>query len=129
MSSTASSFGSRTRYDLVFGGFGDDILYGGEGNDVIDAHYGDDVIHGGGGNDLINGGYGNDTMIGGAGRDQFYIDTGINVIQDFDKSEGDYLTLDRYLTNVDFTQNGEDVLIRSDQGITTILNSLVSDCI
>lgn len=66
--------------DFVFGGFGADILDGAAGNDVLNgddgndlliAGFGDDVLDGGSGEDILIGGLGHDNMTGGAGADVF----------------------------------------------------------
>ena len=106
--------------DILRAGAGDDVVYGGSGNDVL---------YGGKGDDVINGGYGNDTLIGGAGADRFFINAGVNIIEDFDLKEGDAFVLGKYLTNVEWMQDGDNVVVISDQGVTTILNNVVNDII
>ena len=115
--------------DVVYGGSGDDVLCGGKGDDVVYAGSGNDVLYGGKGDDVINGGYGNDWLIGGSGADKFFINAGVNIIEDFDTKEGDSCVLGKYLTNVEFVQDGDNVVVISDQGVTTILNNVVNDII
>ena len=79
------------------------------------------------GNDILNGGSGNDTLIGGSGADTFFINKGINIIQDFDFNEGDNLRFGKLLSNISYKQDGDNLLVQSDQGVTTILNACISD--
>ncbi|MET1414872.1 calcium-binding protein [Roseibium sp. HPY-6] len=58
--------------DKIFGGFGNDLIFGGKGNDHIFGGFGNDLIFGGYGNDKIFGGYGNDLMFGGIGNDKIF---------------------------------------------------------
>ena len=124
--------------ETIIGGFENDALRGDGGNDILRAGAGDDVVYGGSGNDVlyggedddvINGGYGNDWLIGGSGADKFFINAGVNIIEDFDTKEGDSFVLGKYLTNVEFVQDGDNVVVVSDQGVTTILNNVVNDII
>ena len=101
-------------------GAGDDVLFGGAGHDYL---------YGGIGDDVINGGYGNDRLNGGSGADRFFINSGNSVVEDFNFGEGDSFTIGKNLTNVSFEQDGSDVLVKSDQGLTTILNNDVNDFI
>merc|ERR1711907_730430 len=113
--------------DALRGDGGDDILRAGAGDDVVYAGSGNDVLYGGNGDDVINGGYGNDWLIGGSGADKFFINAGVNIIEDFDAKEGVSFVLGKYLTNVKWTQDGDNVIVTSDQGVTTILNNVVHD--
>ena len=115
--------------DALRGDGGNDILRAGAGDDVVYAGSGNDVLYGGKGDDVINGGYGNDWMIGGSGADRFFINAGVNIIEDFDAKEGDSFVLGKYLTNVEFVQDSDNVIVVSDQGVTTILNNVVNDII
>ena len=115
--------------DALRGDGGNDILRAGAGDDVVYGGLGDDVLYGGKGDDVINGGYGNDWLIGGSGADKFFINAGVNIIEDLDTKEGDSFVLGKYLTNVEFVQDGDNVVVISDQGVTTILNNFVNDII
>jgi len=66
---------------------------GGAGNDVVRGWSGPDTLIGGSGNDQLFGGAGNDTMTGGTGADQFIVlaNNGVDVITDFNASDGDHL--------------------------------------
>lgn len=91
-----------------FSGFnGDDVLYGEAGNDTIISGNGDDILYGGDGNDILSGGSNQDTLYGGAGidtltggnhADTFVLESAsafsnVDVINDFDVSEGDVLDI------------------------------------
>jgi Ca2+-binding RTX toxin-like protein len=102
--------------DGVFGGEGNDILvlgaghdagWGGTGNDYIYAGTGNDFLFGGAGYDVLLGEAGSDWLFGagaqgtadylfgGAGADLFVVQNlpGANVIQDFNRAEGDLIYL------------------------------------
>jgi Ca2+-binding RTX toxin-like protein len=79
--------------DTVGGGNGSDTLYGGDGNDTL---------NGGNGIDALRGGLNLDTMSGGSGADTFVWEatneTGLTAatadrILDFDRAEGDRISL------------------------------------
>ena len=113
--------------DRIIGKNGNDIIKAGKGDDIIFGGVGDDVLYGGDGKDSLIGGSGNDELIGGSDADTFFVNAGSNVIVDFDFSEGDCLRLGEFITNVSYEQDGNNVLLRSDQGLTTILNNEISD--
>jgi Ca2+-binding RTX toxin-like protein len=102
--------------DGVFGGEGNDILvlgaghdagWGGSGNDYIYAGTGNDFLFGGAGYDVLLGEAGDDWLdgagaqgtvdylFGGIGADNFMVHNlpGANVIQDFNRAEGDRILL------------------------------------
>ena len=56
--------------NLIFGGFGNDIVDGGAGNDKLFGEAGNDFMKGGGSNDVVDGGTGDDTLLGGGGNDR-----------------------------------------------------------
>ncbi|WP_374512644.1 M10 family metallopeptidase C-terminal domain-containing protein [Brevundimonas sp.] len=77
-------------------------LSGQGGNDDIRGAAGDDVLEGGDGDDRLAGGGGSDMMTGGAGADRFILTTAdldfgetaaVDVILDFDLTEGDRIDL------------------------------------
>ena len=72
-------------------GNGSDTLYGGQGPDVLLGEAGNDFLFGGGSNMALGEA---DYLFGGAGADVFVIQNlaSANVIQDFNRAEGD-LTL------------------------------------
>ena len=113
--------------DRIIGNNGNDIIKAGKGNDIIIGGGGNDTLSGGDGKDWLIGGSGNDELIGGSDADTFFVNKGNNVILDFNFSEGDCLRLGKSITNVSYEQDGNNVLLRSDQGLTTILNNEVSD--
>ena len=114
-----------TKNDRIIGFNGNDIIKAGKGNDMIIGGGGNDILYGGDGKDCLIGGSGNDELIGGSDADTFYVNMGNNVIMDFDFSEGDCLKLGEYISNISYEQDGNNVLLRSDQGLTTILNNEV----
>ena len=114
--------------DDIIGGFGgNDTIKAGSGDDVIYGGNGNDILFGGDGNDVLNGGSGDDTLIGGSGADKFIINRGFSVIEDFDFNEGDTLEFGKFITSVSYEQDGNNLLIGSDQGVTKILNACMSD--
>lgn len=82
--------------DALYGGGDNDEMYGGDGNDTLGGGSGSDTLYGGADNDLLIGGTGNDTLTGGAGADTFVfgVGDGLDLVTDFDASEGDRLQLD-----------------------------------
>ncbi|WP_051285289.1 matrixin family metalloprotease [Nisaea denitrificans] len=83
-----------TGEDLIYGNYGNDIIYGGSGNDTIYGGQNEDTIFGEAGNDMIFGNLGNDTLDGGSGSDTFMFGSsnqGFDVINNFDRSEGDLI--------------------------------------
>jgi 2',3'-cyclic-nucleotide 2'-phosphodiesterase (5'-nucleotidase family) len=84
--------------DRLTGDSGDDILFGEGGQDVLNGRGGDDILNGGRGRDTISGGDGDDEIYGSGGNDfasgndgadTFVLteDTGVLVVQDFNKGE------------------------------------------
>lgn len=106
------------RDDSLTGGSGDDLLNGGRdqdnligdsGDDTIIGGHHDDSLIGGSGNDLLDGGIGYDTLLGGDGADSFFFTdlSGLDIIADFDSSQGDKIIFDTASTGIaqvsDFT--------------------------
>ena len=120
---------TNNRDNAIIGGKGKDTIKAGGGHDVVFGGDDNDLLNGGVGNDTINGGAGNDTLIGGSGADTFFINKGMNIIEDFNKDEGDTLKFGVLLSDIRYEQDGDDVLIHSDKGITVILNNNVNDFI
>ena len=83
---------------------GNDEIDAGGGDDVVTAGGGDDVVDGGEGNDTIDGGEGSDTLTGGPGADTFVFGAEHgsegDVITDFDREEGDQITLPEYVETI-----------------------------
>lgn len=87
----------------VLGVAGDDDLFAepdaANGTSRLYGEAGDDTLTGGAGDDTLVSGAGSDRMTGGAGRDMFGVTAGgissgeVDVITDFDLSEGDSLLL------------------------------------
>ena len=73
------------------------VFNGGDGNDYFDGSYTNVnlSLYGDEGNDTLTGGSGNDTLAGGAGADTFVFNFGggIDIITDFNFSEGDTIQL------------------------------------
>ena len=76
-------------------GAGDDHVFGEAGNDFLHTGRGADRLYGGDGDDVLDGGSGNDRLTGGAGADafHFYLNSGQDVIADFDLDAGDRIHL------------------------------------
>ncbi len=72
--------------DRLYGNIGKDKLRGDDGKDVLKGGSGNDMLWGGDGADKLIGGKGGDKLIGGAGADKFIfqVDSGIDVIRDFE---------------------------------------------
>jgi serralysin len=82
--------------DTLYGNGGNDTLNAGAFDDYLDGGSGSDSLFGGDGNDSIYGGAGNDTLYGGLGADKFgfyFQSEGIDIIKDFNKSEGDKIEI------------------------------------
>ncbi|MES2946612.1 MAG: FG-GAP-like repeat-containing protein, partial [Pseudomonadota bacterium] len=73
----------------------DNSLYGGIGNDSLNGAAGNDILTGGAGADQLTGGAGRDVMTGGLGADAFlfYTGSGRDIIKDFNRAEGDKISL------------------------------------
>ena len=89
--------GSGQKYEILWGGNGNDELYGsktqelkeillgGVGNDHLYGYGGDDRLAGNEGDDHLHGGSGVNYLYGGAGKDTYYIGEGIDIINDPDR--------------------------------------------
>lgn len=66
--------------DIVIGGSVDDVLDGDDGQDALDGGKGDDLMRGGRGQDVISGGEGNDVLDGGLDDDTLQGGVGNDVI-------------------------------------------------
>ena len=75
--------------DELFGSLGDDQMYGGNEDDVLDGLFGNDYLLGGNGKDELYGGQGNDVLKGGAGPDFFDCGDDVDIVLDYQVSEGD----------------------------------------
>lgn len=102
--------------DVVAGRTGDDTIYGGPGNDLILGHRGDDTIYGGLSNDRLWGGGGDDTIWGGAERDEVYGEADSDILYGNDGPD----TIHGGRGNdVIYGGNGDDT-IRGNEGADTI---------
>ena len=88
--------------DLLNGGYHDDSLNGDSGDDLLLGGNHNDVLDGGSGNDTLNGGIGEDTLTGGDGSDRFIFNSldSLDIIADFDSSQGDRIVFDTAATGV-----------------------------
>ena len=119
------------------------IFNGADGNDLLDASLtnvsvmanggdGEDTLLGGSANDTLVGGNGNNTYTGGAGADVFVVSfDGIDVINDFNRVEGDILQISASEFGVssidDLTyDNATGILSVQDTQIATITNDTIS---
>lgn len=110
--------------DTLNGGRGDDSILGGDGNDRLVGHRGDDILYGGAGNDLYIGGTGADTFVLRQGE-------GVDVIRDFDITEGDRIQLSGGLTFEDLTitpfGRGGATLSVGDETLAIVRNGVFAD--
>ncbi len=98
--------------DLITGNSGDNVIKGGAGNDRLGGLGGNDTVIGGEGNDKLFGDGGNDTLEGGEGNDTLTGGTGFNVL---DGGDG--------VDKVDYSDEGEGIYVRLDQGWGTDLSN------
>ena len=92
----------------------------GAGNDKLSGGHGDDQLFGGRGDDLLDGGANNDTLAGGKGADLFRLSQGNDRILDFQLNR-DQLWYEGPIQKLWLTQQGDDLLIESRDGIQTLL--------
>jgi Ca2+-binding RTX toxin-like protein len=111
--------------NILYGNLGADTLHGGAGGDLLRGGQGDDVIVGGSGNDWISGDRGSDTLTGGAGADIFhsFSGAGIDLVTDFNASEGDRVQLDPG-TSFAVSQSGSDTIVDMGNGDEMILRNV-----
>ena len=110
--------------DQIEGGHGNDIAKGGKnidtinlgaGDDWANGNKGDDLIHGGIGDDYLTGGKGDDVLWGGDGADRFAMSRGIDVVKDFDSSEGDKVVIPPG-TTISLTKQNGNALLQTQTG-------------
>jgi hypothetical protein len=108
--------------DIVYGNLGDDLCDGGPGADLIRGGQGSDLLMGGAGNDWLAGDRGDDTVSGGLGADIFHSfgQAGVDLVLDFNASEGDRVQLDPG-TIYTVGQLGSDTVITMEGGATLVL--------
>ncbi|WP_271271490.1 calcium-binding protein [Aliamphritea hakodatensis] len=107
--------------DQVWGRAGNDQLYGDDGNDILDGGDGNDSLDGGAGNDQLKGGLGDDVYITGSGNDTIVIDAnGGHDTIDVKAGGSNGIIFGAGLTadRLDFSQEGDDLLIKVDDGST-----------
>jgi peptidyl-prolyl cis-trans isomerase B (cyclophilin B) len=125
--------------DILCGNFGEDTLNGGAGNDFLRGGVGNDVLSGGDGNDILIGDPGNNTLTGGSGADTF-VSIGVDpatlpfilllptnqIIVDFRPEEGDRIAVTGNLSDVTFTQSGNNTVINLAGSPLTVQNATVA---
>ena len=92
----------------------------GAGDDMLSGGHGDDQLFGGRGDDLLDGGANNDTLAGGKGADLFRLSQGNDRILDFQLNR-DQLWYEGPIQQLWLTQQGDDLLIESRDGVQTLL--------
>lgn len=107
-------------HDELLGFGGDDLIDGGDGLDELFGGAGNDILAGGAGGDYLDGRAGNDTLTGGTGRDVFAfyaqdsgkpLDSGSDIITDFDGAE-DSILLNRFRSeDIRTRPDGADMVI------------------
>ncbi len=112
---------------IIQGSNGNDIIWSGAGNDLIEGGYDSDILNGGLGNDIIDGGIHNDILMGGSGDDTYIFDIGdgIDTITEFSGFDTMLFTGGIVLTDLAFTQTGDDLRIDVSGGLSdnvTVLN-------
>ncbi|MFW2590128.1 calcium-binding protein [Sagittula sp. SSi028] len=113
--------------DTVWGGSGNDSIDGGSGADLLYGNLGQDILLGGAGADTLSGGQENDTLTGGTGADLFvFSGSGVDVITDFDASEGDQLEyngtiVDPETTSYSTAMNNGDLWITFNEAVRVAL--------
>ena len=116
----------------IYGSKEDDYILGLHGyENYIQGFQGNDSIAGRNLDDTINGGDGDDTMEGGSGADSFISSGGNNIINDFQLKEGDLYLLNPSQIHGTLSQavrqDGNDVILKKNNGTTKFLNTFVSD--
>jgi serralysin len=108
--------------DIVYGNMGNDIAYGGAGADIVRGGQGNDVISGDDGDDWLAGDRGSDNITGGKGADIFYsfAGGGLDLITDFNRTEGDRIQLDPGQAHTVY-QSGSNTVIDLGNGDQIIL--------
>ena len=104
----------------VIGDHANQIMKLKAGNDKLSGGHGDDQLFGGRGDDLLHGGANNDTLTGGKGADVFRLSQGNDRILDFQLNR-DQLWYEGPIQKLWLTQQGDDLLIESRNGIQTLL--------
>ena len=116
-----------TNKDVLIGYEDADVLKGKLKNDVLLGQLGRDRLFGGKGDDMLVGGVGNDILKGGSGADTFVLGEGVDLVRDFDASEGDMLAiLDS--TTIAYQQVGNSLnLVFNGGSATAILHNMTVD--
>ena len=131
--------------DSIQGGVGNDALFGEEGLDRLDGGDGDDTLRGQSDFDVLIGGKGNDTldgghnpegpggqgdiMLGGAGDDHYFVDSGLDLVDEEGYFPGyGFGGFDTIVSDTDFYWDVGNVgeLIMVDPGVNDIGNDGVT---
>ncbi len=109
-----------TAANQVIGDRSNQTMNLGAGDDMLSGGHGDDQLFGGRGDDLLDGGANNDELTGGKGADLFRLSKGHDQILDFQLNR-DQLSYKGPIQQLWLTQQGDDLLIESRNGIQTLL--------
>ncbi len=109
-----------TAANQVIGDRSNQTMNLGAGDDMLRGGHGDDQLFGGRGDDLLDGGANNDELTGGKGADLFRLSKGHDQILDFQLNR-DQLSYKGPIQQLWLTQQGDDLLIESRNGIQTLL--------
>jgi Ca2+-binding RTX toxin-like protein len=109
--------------DVIYGNQGADIVYGNEAADMLFGGQGNDVLYGGQSDDTLVGGIGDDTLVGGLGADlyRFEANSGRDVIQGFNQTDGDRLNLGGQTYTLSSAQDGNAQLTLSGGGVVDLV--------
>jgi Ca2+-binding RTX toxin-like protein len=130
-SSSTDKLTGKDKADILNGKGGDDYLYGdnqsdtlrgGKGKDVLQGGSGKDDLYGGAKSDVLYGGPAADVLTGSGGRDVFVLSSGKDVITDFKIGKDDIGLV--YALNLSLKQKGDDLLIRGDDNVRTLLEGI-----
>jgi Ca2+-binding RTX toxin-like protein len=98
-------------FEIVEGGWGDDVLAGAGSSDTFSGGAGDDRIDGRGGDDAIDGGAGNDFLVDGAGQDSMTGGTGDDHVRAAADGESDVYRGGDGGDTLDYSQSGQSITV------------------
>ena len=123
----SSRLNGTSQQDVLIGYAEDDLLKGKRKKDILLGQSGRDRLFGDEGNDSLIGGMGDDILKGGPGADTFVLGAGVDLVRDFNPSEGDVLAVLDSAT-ISYQQVGDDLNLILNGGMsTTILKGLQKD--
>lgn len=105
--------------DVLIGFDDGDTLIGLGRNDILLGQAGRDHLLGGSGADRLVGGFGNDVLEGGLGGDMFVVGYGVDLVRDFNASEGDFVAV-QSTSVVSYRQIGEDLSLIFNGGVAAV---------